>query len=141
MLKEQHFTSLEIFKSLKIFLGSCKGDSGGPLLTQNQRNRRTLSGIVSGGVECGTGIPGWYTDVSFYADWIKCIINRALILNNNQEKVQRECEKVAKAQPKCIKSDDRIFGDLRGIDADLDTCKPANGLTDVDSDYDIRQGN
>ena len=46
------------------FTGSCKGDSGGPLKTQFVDSKRdTLIGIVSGGVGCGNGIPGWYTKV------------------------------------------------------------------------------
>ena len=47
-----------------VFTGSCKGDSGGPLKTQFVDSKRdTLIGIVSGGVGCGNGIPGWYTKV------------------------------------------------------------------------------
>ena len=54
---------------------SCKGDSGGPLtcLTWNPKknpNERFLCGIVSFGVGCMTRLPGIYTDVSKYYDWI-----------------------------------------------------------------------
>ena len=31
-----------------VFTGSCIGDSGGPLMAQNEEDRRTLIGIVSG---------------------------------------------------------------------------------------------
>ena len=31
-----------------VFTGSCIGDSGGPLMAQNEDDRRTLIGIVSG---------------------------------------------------------------------------------------------
>ena len=30
------------------FTGSCEGDSGGPLTTQDRENKRTLVGLVSG---------------------------------------------------------------------------------------------
>ncbi|XP_046753164.1 transmembrane protease serine 9-like [Diprion similis] len=45
---------------------SCQGDSGGPLTISN-----VLAGVVSWGLECGqVMMPGIYTDVSYYIDWI-----------------------------------------------------------------------
>lgn len=45
---------------------SCTGDSGGPYVVNNQ-----LAGIVAWGIGCGReGVPGVYTNVAFYKDWI-----------------------------------------------------------------------
>ena len=54
---------------------SCSGDSGGPLMLQQERMGRknhTIVGIVSWGTElCGQkNIPGAYADVSFFLEWI-----------------------------------------------------------------------
>ena len=45
-----------------IFSGPCAGDDGGPLTVEDQ-GVRTLVGVVSGGIGCGTGVPSWYTKV------------------------------------------------------------------------------
>ena len=51
---------------------SCKGDSGGPLLLKGEASERIQIGIVSYGPRhCGSGLPGVYTRVSAYMDWIK----------------------------------------------------------------------
>lgn len=53
---------------------SCKGDSGGPLMNTVKNNNNEqwyIEGIVSFGARCGSdGIPGIYTKVSSYVDWI-----------------------------------------------------------------------
>ena len=102
-----------------VFSGSCKGDSGGPLTAQDKNDKRTLIGIVSGGIGCGKGIPGWYTKVSFFYPWIDCIIQTSLETNGNYRKVQEKCDKVAEdLVPPCLKGEDLIFYDfdLRGVD-------------------------
>jgi len=52
---------------------SCKGDSGGPLITQKSTlHPFLLVGVVSGGTSrCGIGAPGIFTRVTDYLDWIK----------------------------------------------------------------------
>ncbi|XP_055972887.1 tissue-type plasminogen activator isoform X1 [Sorex fumeus] len=50
---------------------ACKGDSGGPLVCMNN-NRMTLIGIISWGLGCGQkDVPGVYTKVANYLDWIQ----------------------------------------------------------------------
>lgn len=50
---------------------ACWADSGGPLIDENQ----ILIGIVSTGVGCGrAGLPGIYTRVSQYIEWIHDVI-------------------------------------------------------------------
>ena len=50
--------------------GACPGDSGGPLFSPGATP--ILYGIVSGGVGCGVKhMPGVYTRVSSYIDWIE----------------------------------------------------------------------
>ncbi|CAH2048548.1 unnamed protein product, partial [Iphiclides podalirius] len=54
---------------------TCQGDSGGPLqgLTQTDGHPR-LVGITSFGNGCGTPVPGVYTRVYKYLDWIEAIV-------------------------------------------------------------------
>lgn len=54
---------------------ACKGDSGGPLVYENQ-TKFELIGVVSFGLlDCGEdGVPGIYTNVYEYLDWIKSVI-------------------------------------------------------------------
>ncbi|EDV45965.1 trypsin-2 [Drosophila erecta] len=45
---------------------ACSGDSGGPLVCQSE-----LAGLVSWGIQCALPrLPGVYTEVSYYYDWI-----------------------------------------------------------------------
>lgn len=51
--------------------GSCRGDSGGPLMTSVNGNW-FLIGVVSLGPPCGKStLPGVYTRVSSYMSWIE----------------------------------------------------------------------
>merc|ERR1712080_758527 len=51
---------------------ACSGDSGGPLLVLNTGGRWTVAGIVSfGPSSCGRQVPGVYTKVGSYLDWIE----------------------------------------------------------------------
>jgi secreted trypsin-like serine protease len=59
---------------------SCQGDSGGPVIAGNGDTTRIV-GTVSYGTGCGRkGVPGVYTRVSFYAQWID---DRIATLNGN----------------------------------------------------------
>ncbi|XP_074599793.1 brain-specific serine protease 4-like [Brevipalpus obovatus] len=60
---------------------SCRGDSGGPLiLKENSTNTYYIIGIVSAGIECAEpSMPGVYTRVSAYLDWIQDKIERPFI--------------------------------------------------------------
>ncbi|XP_067084237.1 tissue-type plasminogen activator [Osmerus mordax] len=50
---------------------ACKGDSGGPLVCPKD-GRMTLMGLISWGDGCGKrDVPGVYTRVTRYTDWIK----------------------------------------------------------------------
>lgn len=54
---------------------SCAGDSGGPLLYPGKVGstgvRYVQRGIVSfGSKRCGISLPGVYTNVAYYMDWI-----------------------------------------------------------------------
>ncbi|CAL4141918.1 unnamed protein product, partial [Meganyctiphanes norvegica] len=50
---------------------ACQGDSGGPLVVRNRQGRFVLLGIVSKGRACALkDMPGAYTKVSNYIDWI-----------------------------------------------------------------------
>lgn len=53
---------------------SCRGDSGGPLMFPGKRGYQdvmVLAGLVSFGKKCGIqGVPGVYTRVGQYVDWV-----------------------------------------------------------------------
>ena len=54
--------------------GSCKGDSGGGLVSQAS-GRYVILGAVSGGARnCSDGTPGLYTNILSHMDWITQIV-------------------------------------------------------------------
>ena len=53
---------------------ACQGDSGAGLLHRvrsRDQGAWTQVGVVSAGIGCGAGLPGLYTRVSSYLDWIQ----------------------------------------------------------------------
>lgn len=53
-------------------IDTCQGDSGGPLqIIRKYVDLSTVVGVVSAGVGCGTSIPGTYTRVAYFIDWIE----------------------------------------------------------------------
>ncbi|XP_049541922.1 serine protease persephone-like [Anopheles darlingi] len=53
---------------------TCPGDSGGPLELIVPGGRHYLVGITSNGYACGSPIPGIYTEIAHYLDWIESIV-------------------------------------------------------------------
>ena len=50
---------------------ACQGDSGGPFLVKNSADEWILAGATSWGIGCARpGLPGLYTKLSNYADWL-----------------------------------------------------------------------
>lgn len=52
---------------------TCQGDSGGPIELIVD-GRHYLVGITSNGYNCGSSIPGIYTKVAYYLNWIESIV-------------------------------------------------------------------
>ncbi|XP_046688887.1 phenoloxidase-activating factor 2-like [Homalodisca vitripennis] len=70
----QHFKLHESFICAGGIAGkdTCKGDGGSPLACPSRFNPAVYvqAGIVAWGIGCGTDIPGVYTDVSRFRNWI-----------------------------------------------------------------------
>jgi len=70
--------------------GTCKGDSGGPLYSNDEKQRQTLVGVTSGGIGCGTDLPKWYTRVEVFSGWVKCIMDTSKV-KDTQEDIEKAC--------------------------------------------------
>jgi len=110
-----------------IFSGACKGDSGGPLTIVDE-GRTKLVGIVSGGIDCGKGFPGWYTRVEYFKDWIQCIIDQSIRFDNVYYKVEEVCNKQERS-PKKLPICEEVVQELDAALFDLRTL----GLTPEDA--------
>ncbi|XP_076322007.1 serine protease 42-like [Tachypleus tridentatus] len=56
-------------------LDSCEGDSGGPMVIQEENGQWILAGIISWGIGCALpNQPGVYTRITKFSDWINQII-------------------------------------------------------------------
>jgi len=49
---------------------ACTGDGGSPLVCQAQSGRWTVVGLVAWGIGCASDVPGVYTRISYFKDWI-----------------------------------------------------------------------
>jgi secreted trypsin-like serine protease len=68
---------------------SCQGDSGGPMVVHTKRGRWVQVGVVSWGRGCGRkGIPGIYTRVSAFGDWIRSTVGSDLAAVGEQQPQQ-----------------------------------------------------
>ena len=69
---------LQHFANSLITISVPQGDSGGPLMIKDREGRQVNIGIVSAGVGCGRErLPGLYTRVSKYTNWIRDTIRGA----------------------------------------------------------------
>jgi secreted trypsin-like serine protease len=52
-------------------IDACQGDSGGPFVVQEGIDQWVLAGATSWGIGCARpGVPGLYTRLSRYGDWL-----------------------------------------------------------------------
>ncbi|XP_022129217.2 chymotrypsin-2-like [Pieris rapae] len=51
--------------------GACKGDSGGALVIEDEKNKTVQIGVVSWGVPCSANFPDVFASVHGYYDWIQ----------------------------------------------------------------------
>ena len=65
--------------------GPCPGDSGSPLVSYSKKAGAQLIGLVSNGASsCRMGLPGIFTKVSHYYDWIQVAMDTAKRVGHRQ---------------------------------------------------------
>lgn len=70
--------------------GPCPGDSGSPLIVYSRKAGAQLIGLVSNGAaSCKMGLPGIFTRVSHYYDWIHVAIDTAARVGHRQHVPRR----------------------------------------------------
>ena len=120
------------------FSDACKGDSGGPLLQQDPDGKTTLIGIVSGGIDCGKGFPGWYSKVEFHKIWIRCIVDQSIRFKNVKSKVEEQCKSVVEVPKTCeesVQDTNVALFDLRNIGLTAkEACEDYNTNEKVDEE-------
>jgi len=99
-----------------VYSGPCRGDSGSGLYVTSpdndgQSKRRTVEGIVSGGIGCGLNIPKFYTRISFHEKWIKCIM-RQVEAGKSQDQIENICRNSRGIR----ENDNPIFGSKDFLD-------------------------
>ena len=53
---------------------TCNGDSGAGLMVEVDGVNQVVGAVLGGTWDCGIGVPGYYTTVHKYLDWIhECI--------------------------------------------------------------------
>ena len=73
-------------------IDTCQGDSGGPL-TCYVGGRWTVTGVVSWGLGCARqGLPGAYTAVAYFNDWIHKTIQSAESSDSPEHTPKSSCE-------------------------------------------------
>lgn len=70
IIEAQYCAQGALVENVTEYIDACNGDSGGPLQMEQYSNLY-LIGVISSGVGCGSQLPGLYTRVAAYFDWIK----------------------------------------------------------------------
>ena len=84
-----------------LYLDTCYGDSGGPLMTYSSNKQWVLVGVTSGGYECGhAGIAGVYTRVTSYLYWINETISTCDPFGDPPVTATNKTEKIITTSPK-----------------------------------------
>lgn len=67
-----------LFEYFYFMLVILQGDSGGPIqfdkIVDDDSSIATVVGIISFGVDCGYNLPGVYTRVANYREWIESVV-------------------------------------------------------------------